>query len=47
VVDVIVLGRRLQEVEVFTLLVKHTNKMELEMNEKKDKIDDSVTESLQ
>ena len=34
--DVIVMGRKLQDgEEVFTSLVKQTNKMELEINEKK------------
>ena len=34
--DVIVMGRKLQDVEeVFTSLVKQTNKMELEINEKR------------
>jgi Tfp pilus assembly PilM family ATPase len=36
--DVIVMGRKLQDAEeVFTSLVKQTNKMELEINEKKTK----------
>jgi hypothetical protein len=35
---VIVLGRRLQDVELFTLLIKQTNKMELEINVKNTKL---------
>jgi hypothetical protein len=47
--DVIVMGRKLQDAEeVFTSLVKQTNKMELEIKEKKkDKIYGSITEALQ
>jgi len=32
--DVVIIGRRLQDVEVFILLVKQTNKMGIEINEK-------------
>ena len=36
---VVIVGRRLQDVkEVFTSVVKETNKMELEMNDKKIKV---------
>jgi hypothetical protein len=33
--DNVIMGRRLQDVEVFTSLVEQTNKMGLETNEKK------------
>jgi hypothetical protein len=46
--DVVIMGRRLQDVkEVFTSLMEQANKMGLEINEKKDKIYDSITKALQ
>jgi len=46
--NVVIIGRRLQDVEeVFTSLVKQTNKIELEVNGGGDKIYDSITKALQ
>jgi hypothetical protein len=46
--DVVIMGRMFQDVkEVFTSLVKQTNKIGLEINEKKDKIYDSIMKALQ
>jgi hypothetical protein len=46
--DVVFMGRILKDIEeVFTSLVKHTNKMGLQINEKKDKIYYSITKALQ
>jgi len=45
--NVVIMGRRLHEVkEVFTSLVKQTNKMGSEINKKKDKIYDSIMKAL-
>jgi hypothetical protein len=46
--DVVIMGRRLQGgKEIFIWLVEQTNKIGLEINKKRDKIYDSITEALE